>query len=98
MDEETKKLLEENLTLNKENNQMLTKLVLYQKWNQIYRIAYWAIIILSTLGAFYFLQPYLSSLIGVYTGGAGVSNISDIGKTLGDKSQMQDLIKSLNAN
>jgi len=98
MDEETKKLLEENLTLTRENNQMLSKLVLYQKWNQIYRVAYWAIIILSTLGAFYFLQPYLSSLIGVYTGGAGVSSIGDISKTIGDKSQMQDLLKSLNAN
>ncbi len=99
MDEETKKLLEDNYVLNKDNNQMLTKLVLYQKWNQIYRIAYWAIIILSTLGAFYFLQPYLSSLMGVYTGGVGISNtgnIGDISKNIGSNKEIQDLIKSLN--
>jgi hypothetical protein len=91
MDEETKKLLEDNLTLNKENNLMLSKLVLYQKWNQIYRIAYWAIIILSALGAFYFLQPYLGTLIGVYTGGAGVPSIGNIGSN----KDLQELMKGL---
>jgi len=91
MDEETKKLLVEN-------NEMLKKLVFYQKWNQIYRICYWAIIILSALGAFYFLAPLMSNLVNVYTGGVGTSSIGEIGKNLGDKTQMQDLIKSLNSN
>ena len=98
MDEETKKLLAENYTLNKENNEMLKKLVLFQKLNQIYRIVYWTVIILSAIGAFYFLKPLLGNLVNVYTGGVGVSNISDISKTLNDKSQIEDLIKSLNSN
>ena len=98
MDEETKRLLSENLALNKANNEMLNKLVFYQKWNQIYRIAYWAIIILSAIGAFYFVQPYLSSLMGVYTGGIGTSNISDISKNLGDKGQLQKLIDAYQGN
>jgi len=98
MDDETKKLLGDNYALNKENNEMLKKLVLFQKWNQIYKIVYWSIIILSAIGAFYFIQPYLSSLIGVYTGGVGVSNMSDVSKTFGDKNQMKDLIDSLNGN
>ncbi len=59
MDEETKKLIAEN-------NDMLKKLVSYQKWNQIYRIAYWALIILSAAGAFYFIQPLLGGLAGAY--------------------------------
>ena len=99
MDEDTKKLLNDNLALNKENNQLLQKLVLYQKWNQIYKFIYWSIIILSVLGAFYFIKPYLTNLISVYTGGVGVSDIGkigDIGKSLGNKSQIQDLLKSLN--
>ena len=59
MDEETKKLIVEN-------NEMLKKLVSFQKWSQIYRIAYWVIIVLSAAGAFYFIQPFLSGLAGVY--------------------------------
>jgi len=91
MDEETKKLLVEN-------NEMLKKLVFYQKLNQIYRIAYWSVIILSAIGAFYFLKPMLGDLIGVYTGGAGVSNLNNVGdlKNLGSNKDIQDMIKSLN--
>ena len=35
MDEETKKLIAENYSLNKENNEMLKKMVFYQKLNQM---------------------------------------------------------------
>ncbi len=98
MDDETKKLLADNYALNKENNEMLKKLVLFQKWNQIYKIVYWAIIILSAIGAFYFIKPMLSNLVDVYTGGAGSTNWNDISNTLNNKSQMEDLIKSLNGN
>ena len=90
MDEETKKILVEN-------NEMLKKLVFFQKLNQIYRVVYWSIIILSAIGAFYYLKPLLGGLINVYTGGVGTSNISnigDIGKSLGDKSQIEDFVKS----
>ena len=97
MDEETKKFLEETYALNKQNNDMLKKLVLYQKWSQIYRIVYWSIIILSAIGFFYFLKPLLGNLVNVYTGGVGVTDISNLGKTLNNsQGQIQDLIKSLN--
>ncbi|MFA6999931.1 MAG: hypothetical protein WC241_02325 [Candidatus Paceibacterota bacterium] len=69
MDEESKKLIVDN-------NEMLKKLVFYQRWNQIYRIAYWAIIILSAIGAFYFIQPLLSSLAGAY--GVDTSSFSSM--------------------
>ena len=98
MDEETKKLLADNLALNKENNEMLHKLIVFKKWSQIYRIVYWSIIILSAIGAFYFIQPLLGNLFSVYTGGVGVpsiSNISDL-KNLGNNSEVKDLLNSLN--
>ncbi len=98
MDEEIKKLLESNLSLNKENNEMLKKLVIYQKWNQIYKIAYWVIIILSALGAFYFIQPMLGNLFDIYTGGVGTSSIKSVSdlKNIGSNKEVQDLLKSLN--
>ena len=96
MDEETKKLISDNYALNMENNEMLKKLILFQKWNQIYKIAYWSIIILSAIGAFYFIKPMLGNLFSVYTGGTGISNFSDVKNKISDKAQMQDLIDSLN--
>ncbi len=98
MDEETKKILADNYALNKENNEMLKKLVLFQKLNQIYRIVYWAIIILSAIGAFYFMKQYMSSLISLYTGGVGdTSSITDFTKNLSgkDSSGVEDMINFL---
>jgi hypothetical protein len=97
MDEDVKKLLNEDLAVNKANNEMLKKLVLYQKWNQIYKIVYWSIIILSVLGAFYFIKPYLSSLLGIYNGGIGSADISNIGN-FSDKGQIQSLIDAYQGN
>jgi hypothetical protein len=96
MDNDTKQLLVENLDIAKENNLMLKKLVRAQKWAVIYRVVYWSIIILSSLGAYYFIQPFLSNLVNVYTGGvSGVTNFGDISKTIRDENQIKDLINSI---
>ncbi|MEK7585844.1 MAG: hypothetical protein AAB477_01255 [Patescibacteria group bacterium] len=96
MDPETKQLLKESLELSKENNHMLKKMVRSQRWTNVYRVVYWGIIIFSSVGAYYFIQPYLSNLVNVYTGGvSGLGNISDMSKNLNldaNKQQLQDLI------
>ena len=98
MDEETKKLLEENLALSKENNKLLLKIRSVQRWARITRIFYWFLIIGVSIGAFYFIKPYLGNLLNVYTGGvSGINNISDITKNLKNgQTDIQDLLKSLN--
>jgi hypothetical protein len=97
MDEETKKLLEENLKLSKENNGLLLKLYKIQRWAQITRYLYWVIIIGASLGALYYLKPYLGNLMNLYTGGvSGINNISDIKKSLSNQDQINELLKSLN--
>jgi hypothetical protein len=98
MDQEVKKLLEENIRISKENNELLLKIRNVQRWAQITRYLYWFVIIAVSFGAFYFVQPYLENLLNLYTGGVGGSiNVSDIGKNLTDQQgQIQDLIKSLN--
>ena len=96
MDPETKELLRESIEISKENNEMLKKMVRAQKWTNIYRVVYWSIIIFSSVGAYYFIQPYLSSMVNLYTNGvSGIGNISDISKNLNiktDKQQFQDLL------
>jgi len=66
MDEEVKKLIEENLELSKENSKLLRKVHGILRLNQIMRISYWVIIILIAIGAFYFIQPFLDGLLGAY--------------------------------
>ena len=98
MDQEEKHLLEENLRLSKENNVLLLKIRSVQRWAQITRIFYWFLIIGVSIGAFYFIKPYLGNLLNVYTGGvSGINNISDITKNLKNgQIDIQDLLKSLN--
>ncbi|MDE2031065.1 MAG: hypothetical protein KGI58_02270 [Patescibacteria group bacterium] len=95
MDPETKQLLQENLDIAKENNLMLKKMVRSQKWTNIYRVVYWGIIILSSVGAYYFIQPFLGNLLNVY-GVSGVKNYGDVVNNLNsNKQQVQDLLNSL---
>ncbi|KKQ20586.1 MAG: hypothetical protein US34_C0008G0026 [Candidatus Nomurabacteria bacterium GW2011_GWC2_36_9] len=93
-----KKLISENIALNKENNEMLKKLITFQKWNQIYKIVYWAIIILSAIGALYFIKPMLDNLVSVYTGGVGTTSVDSLNdlKNLGTNKDIQEMLNSLN--
>ncbi len=91
MDPETKQLLKENLEIAKENNKMLSKMVRNQKWTNIYRVVYWGIIIFSTVGVYYFVQPFLGNLFNAY-GVSGQNNVGDVFKTLNNKQQIQDFI------
>lgn len=89
-------MLKENLAISKENNELLKKLVNHQKWAQIYRFIYWGLIIAVSFGSFYFLQPYIGSIMNLYTGGvSNVNTLQDIGKNL-DPQKLKDLVKDLN--
>lgn len=48
------------------NNDMLRTLYRAYQWGRIYKIVYWVLIIGLAAGAFYFIQPYVSALIGTY--------------------------------
>jgi len=96
MDEEIKGLLKENLSLSKENNQLLKKVRNFQRWSQITRFLYWFVIIGIAVGAFYFIQPYLGGVLNLYTGGVSdINSVKDINKTLSVEN-WRDLIKDVN--
>jgi hypothetical protein len=95
MDPETKQLLRENLDIAKENNVMLKRIARSQKWAHISRFLYWGIIIFSSIGAYYFVKPFLGNLLNVY-GVSGGNNFSDFSKTFdNNKQQMQDFINAM---
>lgn len=56
------KKLDRNFELNQENNELLHKLWRSVVWGRVAKVIYWVIIIGVAVGAFYFLQPYVSSI------------------------------------
>jgi len=93
MDPDVKKLLEANLKLTKENNELLKKVRGFQKWSQITRFMYWFVIIGIAVGSFYFIQPYFSNILNIYSG--GVSDINAV-KNIGETLNMESLGDILN--
>jgi hypothetical protein len=80
MDPESKKLLEDTFALAKENNKMLHSVLRYIRISRTMTIIYWVIIIGSAVGAYYFIQPYVDQLIGIY--GGAKSGLDDFGSML----------------
>jgi hypothetical protein len=69
MDEQQRKMLEEVVALSRENNAMIQKLANAQRRAATWRAAYWLVIIGASLVAYLYLQPYLTSLMKIYSGG-----------------------------
>jgi len=74
VDPESKKLLEETFALAQENNRMLQSMRRSMRLSRIMSFLYWAFIIGSAVGAYYFIQPYLEQLMGVYSGAGDMLN------------------------
>ena len=68
MDSETNELLKKNLELAEENNKMLRSMKRSIFISRILTLVYWVLIIGSALGVYYFIQPYINELYGVYGG------------------------------
>jgi len=66
MDPESKKLLEETLELEQENNKILHSMKRSMALARIMNVVYWLIIIGISIGAFYFVQPYFNKVLGLY--------------------------------
>lgn len=69
MNEQQQKMLEEVVALSRENSAMIRKLVNAQRMAAMWRAAYWIIIIVVSVIGYFALQPYLTSLTSIYSGG-----------------------------
>lgn len=59
MSPDEKQLLQKTLELTEENNKILRHMRSSNRWSATIRIFYWILIIGVSVGAFYYLQPYL---------------------------------------
>ncbi len=81
MDPESKKLLQDTLELARENNSMLHSMRRSMRIQRIMSLLYWAFIIFTALGAYYFIQPYLEQLINAYTGASDtIKSLKEFGQ------------------
>ena len=90
MDPESKKLLEETLELEQNNNKILRSMNRSMVWGRIMNIIYWLIIIGISVGAFYFIQPYFNKVLGLYNSISGTQQ-----KINTENSSLQNLLKKL---
>jgi len=79
MDPEEKRLIEKTLELTEENNRMLKSMRSSMRWGRALRVFYWLVIIGLSFGAYYFIQPYIDQLMGVYGGlKSDMSNVNSV--------------------
>jgi len=82
MSPEERELLNKSASLAEDNNKMLHSIRRSMRLASFVRIIYWVLIIGSAVGAYYFIQPYIDQLIGVY--GGTKSNLNNIGSFIQD--------------
>jgi hypothetical protein len=76
MDEDLKKLLEENLQINKENHQMLKSIKRHFAWQRIVAIFYFIIIVGPIIWGIFYLPALLKPIISQYQDLMGSPNTS----------------------
>jgi len=78
-DNRLEKLVKKAVELSEENNKLLHKIIRAKRWERIFKLVYWIIIIGLMLGAYYYIQPYVYNLLDSYQG--IMDNIRNIGET-----------------
>ena len=86
MDEGLKELLQANLEVSKENNKILKKMRNAQRWAQVTRVLYYLVIVGLTVGAFYYVQPFLQKFLDLIPG------FNKLFGSLPDFSQLNNLL------
>ncbi len=75
MSPEEKSLLERTYKMTEENNIILKSIRRSARVGTVMRILYWIVILGLSYGAYYFIQPYLQNVMGMYDKVQGASNL-----------------------
>jgi len=79
MNPEERSLLERTYKMTEENNEILKSLRRTSRLGIVMKVFYWVVIVGTTLGAFYFIRPYIDFLangLGVNMDNTGGANVS----------------------
>jgi hypothetical protein len=83
MTPEERKMLEESLTLARENNDIMKRMWRSTRVGRAIKIIYWVVIIGASVGAVYFFQPYLDAVKGFSGSTSSPEQFSDIKSLFG---------------
>ncbi len=79
MSKTDRELLEEVAEVVNENNTILRQMRSHARWRNLFSLIKWLVIIGVTVGAYYYLEPYIKELILVYQGlQEGVNAIKNV--------------------
>jgi hypothetical protein len=85
MTPEEKSLLERTYKMAEENNDILRSIRRTNRLSLAFRVLYWVVILGLSLGAYYFIQPYLQSMLGLYDQVQGnVNTVQSLTSKFGD--------------
>ena len=88
MDAEQEKLLRQTYSLVEENHKILKKMQKKARWQSLLSSIKFLFFILFVAGAYYYLQPYLESIINLYANlqeiGAKIPNVGDATNNLNE--------------
>ena len=66
MNPNERQLLQETHELAQENNKILKGIRRSNRWASFFRTLYWVLVIGISVGAFYYVQPYVDNLLKAY--------------------------------
>jgi hypothetical protein len=79
MTPEERALLERIAKQVDQNNDMLRSIVSTMRWQKIWRFIYWVLIIGTSIGAYWVIQPYINQILSVYSGAeSNVNSVRDL--------------------
>lgn len=83
MNPSEKDLLEKTYELSKENNHILKGIRNSNRWATVFKLFYWIIVIGISIGAFYYLQPYIDIANKTYKSIQGdLENVNSLVKSI----------------
>ena len=70
--------LDKILEITKENNKILCSMQRSARIDRFFKIIYWALILGSLFGTYYYIQPYIDQLLKLYNKVNSTSNSFDL--------------------
>jgi len=87
--------LDELLEITRENNQILRSMRRAQRWSSFFTLVYWALILGSIFGTYYYFQPTIQKYMKTFETSIGI--IQNFEKTAGaipsDMQAMKNLLR-----
>jgi hypothetical protein len=94
-DQEIKELLEEDIELNKENNDMLKSMSRSARWSLIFSVIKWMVILGSAFGVYYYFGQFFESMIIKYNELLGTSTPQNSSITSSLLEQVREIMKKI---